>query len=74
MAIFEEIAYGVQCDRCEKVFEHPFSGSSLYVDKMIPFEYAQEYSWIEHEGKHYCPSCYEYDLNEEIAIKPIAQQ
>lgn len=30
------------------------------------------YSWIEHEGKHYCPDCYEYDMNEEIVIKQIA--
>jgi hypothetical protein len=69
MAIFEEKAYGVQCDLCGKIFEDPFTGFSLYVDKYSAMEKAQDYSWIEHKGRWYCPSCYEYDLNEEIVIK-----
>lgn len=74
MSLFEEKAYGIQCDRCREIFEHPITGFTIWVDTGAAFEYAQEYSWIEHEGKHYCPECYEYDLNEEIVIKPIDQQ
>lgn len=73
MSIFKQESFGVECDRCKQIFEHPISGFSLWADTGAPFEYAQEYSWIEHEGKHYCPSCYEYGLNDEVIIKPEAQ-
>lgn len=70
MSTFKQDSYGVECDRCKEVFEHPHSGFSLWADTGTPMEYAQEYSWIEHEGKCYCPACYEYDQNEEVVIKP----
>lgn len=28
-----------------------------------------EHNWIEHEGKHYCPNCYEIDDEDNIIIK-----
>lgn len=71
MAIFEEKAYGVQCDRCREIFENPISGFTLWCDTSQPMDEAQNYSWIEHEGKHYCPDCYEYDMNENVIIKPL---
>lgn len=53
----------------EIFFEDPYTGFSLYADKDSAMEAVQEYSWIDHEGKWYCPSCYEYDINEEVVIK-----
>ncbi|WP_080902941.1 hypothetical protein [Parabacteroides sp. Marseille-P3160] len=74
MAIFEEKAYGVQCDRCGETFEDPITGFSLWADNQSPMEEAEKYSWIKHIGKCYCPNCYEYDHNEEIRIKQSLKQ
>lgn len=64
MAIFEETMYGVQCDSCGKIYDDG-DGHNVWPDKSQAFSNAQEWNnWIEHEGKHYCPECYEIDDND----------
>ncbi len=70
MSIFQETCYGLICDRCEQVFEHPFTGYSLWTNQSAPIEESTDRDWIEHEGKHYCPECYIIDEEtDEITIK-----
>lgn len=40
MAIFEEKAYGVQCDVCGKVYMNEYSGFTLWTDENSPKEEA----------------------------------
>lgn len=69
MAIFEETAYGVQCDVCGKVYMNEHSGFSLWTDANSPKEEAQEDYWLIEGRKCYCPECYEIDDNDCIIIK-----
>ena len=62
----EEVKMAVYyCDNCgEKLKDGDFIG---YIDADI-WDFG-EHNWIEHEGKHYCPNCYEIDDEDNIIIK-----
>ena len=67
--IKEVECYYLLCDSCKKLFIEKFGTYSIYLDNVSPFEDAKEEGWIEHEDKHYCPNCYEIDINDNITIK-----
>lgn len=69
MAIFEEKAYGVQCDVCSKVYMNEYSGFSLWTDESSPREEAQDDHWLIEDGKCYCPDCFEIDEEDNVTIK-----
>lgn len=73
MAIFEETMYGVQCDRCKKIYEEYHSGSTVFVDKESVMEAAQDDNWLIEDSKCYCPDCYECGEDDEITIKPTQE-
>ena len=50
MAIFEEKAYGVQCDVCGKVYMNEYSGFTLWTDENSPKEEAQDDHWLIEAG------------------------
>lgn len=61
------LTYTIICDRCGKDhnIDSPVSG---WDDKDYALECAKDDDWIEHGHDHYCPDCYYYDDNDEIAI------
>lgn len=50
------------CDGCGERFRDE-NGCVGYIDYDI-WEQAESDDWLEIDGKHYCPNCYEY--NEEL--------
>lgn len=69
MAVFEEKAYGIQCDVCGKVYMNVHSGFSLWNDENSAKEEAQEDYWLIEDGKCYCPDCFEIDEDDKVTIK-----
>lgn len=69
MAVFEEKAYGVQCDVCGKVYMNKHSGFTLFVDANSAKEDAQDYYWLIENGKCYCPDCFEVGDDDDVIIK-----
>ncbi len=66
------INYTVICDSCKAdAFEH--DEYSSWGDEYFAEELAIENDYIEHEGKHYCPKCYEYNDNDNLIIKTPEQ-
>lgn len=58
--ITEQIFYGIRCDRCREDYES--SGDYSYMsDKGEIEEAAESDEWLEIDGRHYCPCCYEED-------------
>lgn len=54
----EAIFYGLQCDRCGDTYES--SGDySYYTDKSDVMDAADGDDWVQIDGRHYCPCCYE---------------
>lgn len=70
--IYEEIMYGVKCDRCYEIYENG-DGCTVSSDKHDMEEEACENDWQEVDGRHYCPDCYTRDENDEdkIIVKPL---
>jgi len=67
--IQEVTMYTVVCDNCG---EDAFTDSdfSCWCDQQVAEEFAKDdWGYIEHEGKHYCPKCYEYDDDDNLIIK-----
>lgn len=59
--ITNHIMYGVKCSRCGRQFEDSYNGFTVWADEQLAWEVAEEEDWIERDGKHYCPACYEED-------------
>ena len=59
--ITNHIMYGVKCSRCGHQFEDSYNGYTAWADEQQAWEAAEEEDWIERDGKHYCPACYEED-------------
>lgn len=70
--IYEEIMYGIKCDRCHKIYEN-CDGCTVSSEKHDMEESACEDDWYEENGKHYCPDCYTRDENDEdkVIVKPM---
>ena len=66
--IIEVEMYSIQCDCCKRVGVED-SDYAGWNDKSAAWEEADNYEWIEHEGKHYCPNCYTIDEDGNITIK-----
>ena len=58
--------YTIICDTCG-VSSCEAQEYSCWNEEGIAREYAED--WIDHEGKDYCPSCYEYDDDDNPVIK-----
>lgn len=71
MAVFEEKAYGIQCDVCGEIYRNENSGFSLWVDKNSAKEEAQEDYWLIEDGKCYCPKCFEIGEDDNVTIKKM---
>lgn len=69
MGVFEEIAYGVQCDVCGKVYMNEHSGFTLFTDANSAKEEAQDDYWLIEDGKCYCPDCFEVGEGDNVTIK-----
>ena len=63
------------CDGCGKQFVDEFGHIGYPESDIWKKAYIEE--WEEIDGKHYCPDCYEFDIDEEtnscINYRPIAQ-
>ena len=69
MAILKEIVYEVECDGCGKVYRNEYSGSSIFDDKDLAKEEAQDNHWLIEDGKCYCPKCQDIDEDNNVIIK-----
>lgn len=65
MSIIKEYFYNVQCDRCGKLANEELWKS----DEQYAKEEAEESSFVEIGGKHYCSDCYTIDDDDRIVIK-----
>lgn len=61
----------ITCDNCENVYEDG-NGYSIFADKNSA--YPSEYGWHVDKDKHYCPSCYELDENDNLILKKIEKK
>lgn len=57
--IKQVIYYDIICDRCGKSFSE--ESEMCYTDKDSALMVAEQSEWIDINGKHYCPDCYELD-------------
>lgn len=73
--ITKHIMYGVKCDRCGAQFVDSYNDYTAWADEGDAWSSASEEDWIERNGKHYCPCCYEYneDENENVVKPPYPQ-
>ena len=60
--------YTFICDNCGKDSSED-SDYSGWNDKGFAWECATEDNWIEYEGNHYCPTCYNYDNEDNLIIR-----
>lgn len=51
------------CNGCGKRLEYDGGAITAWVDELTVSEFMQDKGWLENNGKHYCPDCYEYDEN-----------
>ncbi|MDR3245018.1 MAG: hypothetical protein LBT50_01135 [Prevotellaceae bacterium] len=57
--IKETRSFYVECDRCKDIFAH--NERAIFITEQDVVEHLCDEGWTEHEGKHYCPECYEID-------------
>ena len=57
--IKEVTYYDIICDRCGKSLTE--ESEMCYPDKDSALMVAEQSEWVEINGKHYCPDCYELD-------------
>ena len=67
--IKEVKSYSLICDNCGETYVENYCNYCVWLEPSMAIEYAKENEWIEHEDKHYCPNCYEIDINDNITIK-----
>ena len=67
--IKEVKSYYLICDNCGETYVEYYCNYCVWLEPSMAIEYAKESDWIEHEGKHYCPSCYEVDEDDNVIIK-----
>ena len=72
--IKEVKSYAMFCDNCNELYSEPCSDYTMWVDENGARESSAEEGWIEHNGKHYCPDCYELDDDDNIIIKEIKEK
>lgn len=69
--ITNHIMYGIECNRCGHQFEDIYDGYNMWADEQQAWDSAEAEDWIERDGAHYCPACYEYYKDKEaIVVKP----
>lgn len=61
--------FTLECDNCKEIFQDEHSGFSIFVDESSAWEYADNDGWYEDKGKHYCPSCHDFDDDDNLIIK-----
>ena len=58
--MIEEVTYyDVICDRCGKSLIN--ESETCYPDKDSALMVAEQSEWVDINGRHYCPDCYELD-------------
>lgn len=66
--IYEQIMYGIKCDRCKEIYINHV-GVSVNVDKHDELEGDAEYDgWYVDGDHHYCPKCHKINNDEELEI------
>lgn len=71
--IVEKEFYAVKCNCCGELYED--SEGTYYDDESLVEDYAIDNDWIEHEGGHVCPDCYEIGGDDQIELlKPFIQE
>lgn len=64
----------LSCDNCSETYTDDHTGFSIFGDENAAHDHADNDGWYlghldgEHEGKHYCPSCFKYDDIEDDVI------
>ena len=61
----------ITCDNCEAPYED-CSGFSIWPDKSSVDP--KDDDWYVDEDKHYCPSCYTIDENDNLILKKIERK
>ena len=66
--IITDTFYAIKCNRCGDL--HEDGDYQFYSDEDSAWESADYSEWIENHGKHYCPSCYDRDDEDNCKPKP----
>lgn len=69
MGIITKECIRVVCDNCGKIYEEPYTGYSVFIDKENAMELSQDDHWLTEDGKCYCPVCYDIDADDKVTIK-----
>ena len=64
--IIERLFHNIRCDHCGALIDDEtwWDDKEALTATILP-----ECGWIECEGRHYCPECYEYDDDDNIVTK-----
>ncbi len=73
--IYEEIMYGIRCDRCREIYENG-NDYTVSSDKEEMVQDAIDDDWHTEGKRHYCPNCYtrhpqEDSDDDKIVVKPL---
>lgn len=64
------------CNNCGEIYcDDDGTGFSIWLTESDANEHADNDGWYLHgdDGKHYCPSCYEIDDDDNLIVKPLAK-
>lgn len=65
--------YTIICDNCGRDSAEG-SEYSCWNEEDFAWDTANEDGWEEHEGKHYCPDCFDCDEEDNLIIKPSTKE
>ncbi len=64
MGIIKRLSYSITCDNCHKIYENPYTGSSVFLSDENAIELALDDNWVFRTDKYYCPKCSNLDMNQ----------
>lgn len=67
--VYEEIMYGIKCDRCHEIYEGSDDGN-LCTDVGVIEEHAEYDGWHIDGNRHYCPGCHTKDEDGNVTVRP----
>lgn len=77
MSIQKLECFTLDCDRCGRLFEAPFTGFSIFADKEYAKQEAVEdgdWHLDENNDKYYCDTCHSVDEDDNVTIYPPIEQ
>ena len=64
MGIIKRLSYSITCDNCNRIYENPYTGITVFLSDENAIELALDDNWSICIDKYYCPKCSNSDINE----------